>query len=171
MMWPCRRRSEAAAVLHPEDGSEAAGGAVHAGAAERGESEIHADKEALGVLQAYAAKHRAAGNGFGFWTGGPRRYCADIVRAVLTRMVGDPRQSGSTGESAAIDAAECARLMGFQAGFLIPVSDTQAYKQSETAWSFRWWRLWRGRCGLICAPNECAAICLEDGAGSASASF
>jgi DNA (cytosine-5)-methyltransferase 1 len=95
-------------------------------------------------LQNYAAKHRAAGNGFGYGLVGGN----DIARTLSARYHKD-------GSEILIDTAgalprrltpvECARLMGFPAprqirpdervgadphvSFVIPVSDTQAYRQ------------------------------------------
>lgn len=80
-------------------------------------------------LQAYAAKHRAAGNGFGFGLVGPNdhtrtlsaRYYKDGSEILLSQGAGlNPRR---------LTPRECCRLMGFPDSFKIPVSDTQAYKQ------------------------------------------
>jgi DNA (cytosine-5)-methyltransferase 1 len=79
-------------------------------------------------LQEYARKHKAAGNGFGFGLSGPEsvtrtlsaRYHKDGSE-ILVRTTGDrPRR---------LTPRECARLMGFPDTFIIPVSDTQAYRQ------------------------------------------
>jgi DNA (cytosine-5)-methyltransferase 1 len=79
-------------------------------------------------LQDYARKHKAAGNGFGFGLVGPdsvartlsARYHKDGSE-ILVRTDGDrPRR---------LTPRECARLMGFPDTFVIPVSDTQAYRQ------------------------------------------
>lgn len=79
-------------------------------------------------LQGYARKHRAAGNGFGFGLVGPddvsrtlsARYHKDGSE-ILVETAGDrPRR---------LTPRECARLMGFPDSFVIPVSDTQAYRQ------------------------------------------
>jgi DNA (cytosine-5)-methyltransferase 1 len=80
-------------------------------------------------LQDYAAKHRAAGNGFGFGlTNGNQiartlsaRYYKDGSEILISQGAGkNPRR---------LTPRECARLMGYPANFKIPVSDTQAYKQ------------------------------------------
>jgi len=82
-------------------------------------------------LQGYALKHRAAGNGFGFGLFGPNdvartlsaRYYKDGSEILVKRGRGNPRR---------LTPRECARLMGFDykdRKWLIPVSDTQAYKQ------------------------------------------
>jgi DNA (cytosine-5)-methyltransferase 1 len=97
-------------------------------------------------LQAYAVKHRAAGNGFGYRLFGPddvagtlsARYYKDGAEILIRTEAGPPRR---------LTPVECARLMGFPeprhvaigeegkgkpnelSEFLIPVSDRQAYKQ------------------------------------------
>jgi len=80
-------------------------------------------------LQAYAAKHRAAGNGFGYGLVGPStgsrtlsaRYYKDGSEILVSQGEGRiPRR---------LTPRECARLMGFPEDFIIPVSDTQAYRQ------------------------------------------
>ncbi len=80
-------------------------------------------------LQNYAAKHKAAGHGFGFGLTGENdtartlsaRYYKDGSEILVDRGVGkNPRR---------LTPRECARLMGFPDSFRIPVSDAQAYKQ------------------------------------------
>ncbi|WP_028245384.1 DNA (cytosine-5-)-methyltransferase [Pseudoclavibacter soli] len=80
-------------------------------------------------LQNYAAKHRAAGNGFGYGLVGPddrsrtlsARYYKDGSEILVAQGFGErPRR---------LTPRECARLMGFPDSFRIPVSDTQAYRQ------------------------------------------
>jgi DNA (cytosine-5)-methyltransferase 1 len=80
-------------------------------------------------LQAYARKHRAAGNGFGFGL-------ADldgIARTLSARYYKDGSEilvmRGSGRTPRRLTPRECARLMGFPESFKIPVSDTQAYKE------------------------------------------
>lgn len=89
-----------------------------------------------GYLQAYASKHRAKGNGFGFGLVGPKdvtrtlsaRYYKDGSEILVDRRNGNPRR---------LTPRECARLMGFdrpaREPFRITVSDTQAYKQFGNA--------------------------------------
>lgn len=85
-------------------------------------------------LQGYADKHRKAGNGFGFGkvTANDRstrtlsaRYYKDGSEVLIER---GPRKRPRR-----LTPRECARLMGFdksgESNFIIPVSDTQAYKQ------------------------------------------
>ena len=79
-------------------------------------------------LQNYAAKHRAAGNGFGYCIADPEgvsrtlsaRYYKDGSEILIEQEGKNPRR---------LTPRECARLQGFQDDFIIPVSDTQAYKQ------------------------------------------
>lgn len=79
-------------------------------------------------LQNYAAKHRAAGNGFGYGiapTDGvsrtlSARYYKDGSEILIEQSGKNPRR---------LTPRECARLQGFPDTFKIPVSDTQAYKQ------------------------------------------
>ena len=79
-------------------------------------------------LQRYAAKHRAAGNGFGFGKVGrggvartlSARYYKDGSEILIDQGRKNPRR---------LTPRECARLMGFPERFQIPVSDTRAYKQ------------------------------------------
>ena len=79
-------------------------------------------------LQNYAAKHRAAGNGFGYGIapldGVSRtisaRYHKDGSEILIAQKGKNPRR---------LTPRECARLQGFPESFIIPVSDTQAYRQ------------------------------------------
>jgi DNA (cytosine-5)-methyltransferase 1 len=79
-------------------------------------------------LQGYADKHKAKGNGFGFGmtnlNGISRtmsaRYYKDGAEILIPQKGKNPRR---------LTPRECARLQGFPDTFLIPVSDTQAYKQ------------------------------------------
>jgi len=80
-------------------------------------------------LQNYAAKHRAAGNGFGFGlvTGG------DVTRTLSARYHKDGSEILVAQNGGCIPRRltprECARLMGYPDSFKIVVSDTQAYRQ------------------------------------------
>lgn len=79
-------------------------------------------------LQAYAAKHKAAGNGFGYGMADPAghsrtlsaRYYKDGSEILIPQDGKNPRR---------LTPRECARLQGFPEDFEIPVSDTQAYRQ------------------------------------------
>jgi DNA (cytosine-5)-methyltransferase 1 len=80
-------------------------------------------------LKGYAAKHRAAGNGFGYGLAGP----TDVARTLSARYFKDGSEilidRGKNRVPRRLTPRECARLMGFPESFQIPVSDTQAYKQ------------------------------------------
>jgi DNA (cytosine-5)-methyltransferase 1 len=84
-------------------------------------------------LQNYAAKHRAAGNGFGFGLVGPD----NIARTLSARYYKDGSEilidQGKRKSPRRLTPRECARLMGFPDTFRIPVSDTRAYKQFADA--------------------------------------
>ena len=79
-------------------------------------------------LQDYAAKHKAAGNGFGYGIAAPdgvartlsARYYKDGSEILIAQKGKNPRR---------LTPRECARLQGFPDEFKIPVSDTQAYRQ------------------------------------------
>lgn len=79
-------------------------------------------------LQEYAERHRAKGNGFGYGlaklNGVTRtlsaRYYKDGSEILIPQRGKNPRR---------LTPRECARLMGFPDDFIIPVSDTRAYKQ------------------------------------------
>jgi DNA (cytosine-5)-methyltransferase 1 len=87
-----------------------------------------------GYLQAYAEKHRAKGNGFGFGVADPKgiartlsaRYYKDGSEILIGQNGGPPRR---------LTPRECARLMGFDTWCekKIVVSDTQAYRQFGNA--------------------------------------
>ena len=80
-------------------------------------------------LQDYAAKHKAAGNGFGYGLVSGR----DVARTLSARYYKDGSEilvsQGPRRNPRRLTPRECARLMGFPESFCIPVSDTQAYKQ------------------------------------------
>lgn len=124
-------------ILHPEDGTEEIDPPFT-----RGNIGSVSDKYTLtdklwAYLQGYADKHRAAGNGFGFGLVGPEdtsrtlsaRYYKDGSEILVRQADGrNPRR---------LTPRECARLMGFEEPggrkFVIPVSDTQAYRQFGNA--------------------------------------
>jgi DNA (cytosine-5)-methyltransferase 1 len=82
-------------------------------------------------LQDYAAKHRAAGNGFGFGLVGE----GDVARTLSARYGKDGSEiliRTTSGNPRRLTPRECSRLMGFDAvgaPMVIPVSDAQAYRQ------------------------------------------
>jgi DNA (cytosine-5)-methyltransferase 1 len=87
-------------------------------------------------LQNYKRKHASQGNGFGYGLVGPD----DVTRTLSSRYYKDGSevlvdQPGNRPRR--LTPRECARLMGFDAlqgnSFVIPVSDTQAYRQFGNA--------------------------------------
>lgn len=120
-------------ILHPEDGSE--GPDKHytinnfGSVSDRYILTDHLWK----YLRDYAAKHKAAGNGFGYGLVGPD----DVARTLSARYYKDGSEilidRGPGKVPRRLTPRECARLMGFDepngADFVIPVSDTQAYRQ------------------------------------------
>ena len=79
-------------------------------------------------LQAYKAKHEAAGNGFGFGLVTPKQ----TARTLSARYYKDGSEilisQGARKRPRRLTPRECARLMGFADDFRIPVSDTRAYQ-------------------------------------------
>ncbi|EXL10554.1 DNA (cytosine-5-)-methyltransferase [Aquamicrobium defluvii] len=123
-------------ILHPEDGSEAAEKPFTMGREGRVNDKYVLTDRLWSYLQGYAEKHRTRGNGFGFGLVGSEdvsrtlsaRYYKDGSEILVSRKKGNPRR---------LTPRECARLMGFdkpgESRFIIPVSDTQAYKQFGNA--------------------------------------
>lgn len=116
-------------ILHPEDGSEPAEPPYTVGDRAEVHGKYNLSDKLWTYLQNYAAKHRAAGNGFGYGLVTPEnvartlsaRYYKDGSEILVSRGPGrNPRR---------LTPRECARLMGFPDTFRIPVSDTQAYRQ------------------------------------------
>ncbi len=126
-----------ASILHSEDGSEVISDENRRYLNQDGRVK---DKYVLSThlwnyLQEYARKHREKGNGFGYGLFGPEdvartlsaRYYKDGSEILIRREKGNPRR---------LTPRECSRLMGFDEAdrpFVIPVSDTQAYKQFGNA--------------------------------------
>ncbi|MBV1706968.1 MAG: DNA (cytosine-5-)-methyltransferase [Hyphomicrobiales bacterium] len=119
-------------ILHPEDGTEPPEAHFTTGANAAVSAKYTLTDHLWSYLQAYADKHKAAGNGFGYGLVGPM----DVARTLSARYHKDGseiliRQPGKAPRR--LTPRECARLMGFdQPGmseFRIPVSDTQAYRQ------------------------------------------
>lgn len=116
-------------ILHPENGTEAPEGHYTVGPDAKVSDKYTLTDKLWTYLQDYAAKHRAKGNGFGFGLVDGNsiartlsaRYYKDGSEILVSRGEGrNPRR---------LTPRECARLMGFDDSFRIPVSDTQAYKQ------------------------------------------
>lgn len=116
-------------VLHPENGSESPESHFTVGPDAKVSDKYTLTDKLWQYLQGYAAKHKAAGNGFGFGLVDgdsisrtlSARYYKDGSEILVSRGTGNnPRR---------LTPRECARLMGYDDSFRIPVSDTQAYKQ------------------------------------------
>ncbi len=116
-------------VFHPEDGSETPESHFTVGPDAKVSDKYTLTDKLWQYLQGYAAKHKAAGNGFGFGLVDgdsisrtlSARYYKDGSEILVSRGPGNnPRR---------LTPRECARLMGYDDSFRIPVSDTQAYKQ------------------------------------------
>lgn len=116
-------------ILHPEDGSETPEDRYTTGPSGQVHSKFVLTDRLWSYLQAYAAKHRAAGNGFGFGLVDGN----SVARTLSARYYKDGSEilvsRGKNKSPRRLTPRECARLMGFPNSFKIPVSDTQAYKQ------------------------------------------
>ena len=123
-------------ILHPEDGTETAEEPYTQGPLATVSERYTLSDKLWRYLQDYADKHRKKGNGFGFglvWPEGvartlSARYYKDGSEILVAQERGNPRR---------LTPRECARLMGFDRPkrdpFVIPVSDTQAYRQFGNA--------------------------------------
>lgn len=120
-------------ILHPGDGSEIPDQRFTVGNSGRVADKYTLTDHLWNYLQRYKEKHQAAGNGFGFGLVGPQ----DVARTLSARYYKDGSEILVKREGQAVPRRltprECARLMGFDAPqgneFIIPVSDTQAYRQ------------------------------------------
>lgn len=118
-----------AKVLHPQDGSERAEEPFTVGPKGLVNEKYTLTPRLWEYLQAYAEKHRAAGNGFGFGLVGPD----DRARTLSARYYKDGSEvlisQGPDRRPRRLTPREAARLMGYPEDFVIPVSDAQAYRQ------------------------------------------
>lgn len=120
-------------ILHPEDGSEEPEAPYTRGNIASVSGKYTLTDHLWRYLQGYAEKHKAAGNGFGFGLVGPD----DVARTLSARYYKDGSeilvQQDEGRNPRRLTPRECARLMGFDEPggreFIIPVSDTQAYRQ------------------------------------------
>jgi len=124
-------------ILHPEDGTEELEERFTCGKKAKVLGKYTLSDKLWNYLRAYAAKHKAAGNGFGFGLVGPN----DVSRTLSARYYKDGSEvlvsRGPRSNPRRLTPRECSRLMGFKGPdgkpFIIPVSDTQAYKQFGNA--------------------------------------
>lgn len=116
-------------ILHPEDGSERAEEPYTIGDKACINSKYTLTPNLWAYLQAYAAKHKLAGNGFGFGLVDS----SSVSRTLSARYYKDGSEilvsQGEGNIPRRLTPRECARLMGLPDTFKIPVSDTQAYQQ------------------------------------------
>ena len=117
------------AILHPEDGSEELESDYTQGVMGEVNEKYTLSPKLWNYLKDYAAKHKAKGNGFGFGLVTEK----DIARTLSARYYKDGSEilvsQGAGKNPRRLTPRECARLMGYEDSFRIPVSDTQAYKQ------------------------------------------
>ena len=119
-------------ILHPEDGTERTEPHYTVGGLGEVDGRYTLSEHLWNYLNAYAEKHRARGNGFGYGLVGR----TDVARTLSARYYKDGSEILVERENdlpRRLTPRECARLMGFDEGFestfRIPVSDTQAYRQ------------------------------------------
>jgi DNA (cytosine-5)-methyltransferase 1 len=123
-------------ILHPGDGSEEPDRHYTAGNMCKVSDRYVLTDHLWRYLQDYADKHRKRGNGFGYGLVGE----ADVTRTLSARYFKDGSEiliSRGSENPRRLTPRECARLMGFDkpngSDFIIPVSDTQAYRQFGNA--------------------------------------
>jgi DNA (cytosine-5)-methyltransferase 1 len=118
-----------ASILHPQDGTEAPERHYTEGPLARVSDKYTLTPRLWQYLQDYAAKHKAAGNGFGFGLVGPD----DRARTLSARYYKDGSEilisQGPGKRPRRLTPREAARLMGYPDDAAIPVSDVQAYRQ------------------------------------------
>lgn len=116
-------------ILHSENGTEKEEAPFTVGDKAKVHEKYVLTNNLWSYLQAYAAKHKAAGNGFGFGLVGKN----DTARTLSARYYKDGSEilieRGKGKNPRRLTPRECARLMGFPDTFKITVSDTQAYRQ------------------------------------------
>lgn len=117
------------AVLHPQNGTQSPEEPYTTGDLAQVAKRYTLTPHLWSYLKQYAEKHRSAGNGFGFGLVDGD----DVARTLSARYYKDGSEilvsRGPRSIPRRLTPRECARLMGFNDDFVIPVSDTQAYKQ------------------------------------------
>ena len=123
------KKPKLSSILHPQDGSEEPEAHYTTGPKAKVDDRYTLTPKLWAYLQAYAEKHRAAGNGFGFGLVDGD----SVTRTLSARYYKDGSEilvsQGPRKRPRRLTPRECARLMGFPDNYIIPVSDTQAYKQ------------------------------------------
>jgi DNA (cytosine-5)-methyltransferase 1 len=116
-------------ILHSQNGSEEAEEPYTTGIKAKVNPKYTLTPKLWVYLQAYAEKHRKAGNGFGFGLVDKD----SVARTLSARYYKDGSEilvsQGNKNRPRRLTPRECVRLMGFPEDFKIPVSDTQAYRQ------------------------------------------
>lgn len=116
-------------ILHPEDGSEQAEPPFTTGPKGKVDAKYTLTPRLWEYLQNYAAKHKAAGNGFGFGLVG----AGEVARTLSARYYKDGSEilisQGKKLRPRRLTPREAARIMGYPDSYSIVVSDAQAYKQ------------------------------------------
>jgi DNA (cytosine-5)-methyltransferase 1 len=126
---PLEQGPKLASILHRQDGTDPQEWDFLEGKKRVVSSRYTLSDKLWEYLQSYATKHREKGNGFGFGlvTG------QDTARTLSARYYKDGSEilvsQGGRKNPRRLTPRECARLMGFDDDFRIPVSDTRAYKQ------------------------------------------
>ena len=123
----------------PEDGSEVAEPHYTEGVLATVGDRYTLSEHLWDYLNAYAAKHRARGNGFGYGLVGG----ADTTRTLSARYYKDGSEILVAQESnlpRRLTPRECSRLMGFERADRIPVHDPRFRYPSLPA-------VWKCRCG------------------------
>ncbi len=118
-----------ASILHPENGAETVDPLYVEGPKGKVLGRYTLSDKLWQYLQNYAIKHREKGNGFGFGLVTKK----DTARTLSARYYKDGSEilvdQGNKKNPRRLTPRECARLMGYEDSFRIPVSDTRAYKQ------------------------------------------
>lgn len=126
---PAKGSVRLSSILHPQDGSETEEEPYTTGESAKVNSKYTLTPKLWKYLQDYAEKHRKAGNGFGFGLVDGD----SVTRTLSARYYKDGSEilvsQGNRKRPRRLTPRECARLMGFPDTFVIPVSDTQAYRQ------------------------------------------
>lgn len=129
MRLPDKGEQQLNSILHTQNGTEKVQEPYTFGVRARVNPKYTLTDHLWKYLQNYAAKHRAAGNGFGFGLVGK----SGVARTLSARYYKDGSEilidQGKSKNPRRLTPRECARLMGYPDSFQIPVSDTQAYKQ------------------------------------------
>ncbi len=129
LVLPGKGAIKLSSILHPEDGTEKAEEPYTTAEKAMVNPKYTLTSHLWEYLQKYAEKHRKAGNGFGYGLVSGN----DVARTLSARYYKDGSEilisQGSKKRPRRLTPRECARLMGFDDSYKIPVSDTQAYRQ------------------------------------------